>query len=158
LLVGCTPTLQPTASSNYDEDLSAHRPKYQIESQKKDTVKQDQQAALTNFAPQHDITDTLNAVLDSISILSQEIEYVDGYTVQVYSGNNREMANIARGKSYTVLQESEIKTRLFYDSPNFKVQVGKFFSPLEANATFAQLKRRFPNAILVEAKFKIERE
>lgn len=106
--------------------------------------------------PQYDITDTLNAVMDSISVLSQQINYIDGFAVQVYSGNNREEASIAKGKAFTLLTNQRL--RLFYDSPNFKVQIGQFYSSLEANKTYALLKKEFPNAILVLKKFKIERE
>lgn len=156
--MACSPALQSTTSNNnsYSEDLSVYRPSYEIFT--KDTIKIEQQPDFTivDFNPQYDITDTLNAVMDSISVLSQQIQYIDGYAVQVYSGNNREAANIARGKVYTVLKNED--PNLIYDSPNFKVQVGQFYSSLEANKTFALLKKEFPNAILVLKKFRIERE
>jgi len=159
LVVGCSPVLQSgsssTTSSSYSEDLSDYRPKYDAIQQ--DTTVQQAMASFSmeDFTPQYDVTDTLNVILDSIAVLSQQIKYVDGYAIQVYAGNNRELANVNRGKAYAILDE---KPSLFYDSPNFKVHVGKFYSALEANSTYALLKREFPNAILVLKKFKIERE
>lgn len=154
----CSPSLQTVGdpSAGYTEDLSSYRPAYETTGLE-DTSQIDTTnlTMLTDIEPLHDITDTLNAVLDSISVLSQQVKYVDGYTVQVYSGSNREAANIARGKAYTL--EPYIKPNLFYDSPNFKVHVGQFYSSLEANETYAQMKQDFPNAILVLRKFKIKR-
>lgn len=158
LLESCSPKVNSSNSgkNSYSEDLSGLLPTYQLE--KKDTLvsEDDRKLQVANFNPQYDITDTLNAVLDSISTLSQSIKYVDGYAVQVYSGNNREAANIARGKAFTLLEDE--KPELFYDAPNFKVHVGQFYTSLEANKTYADLKKEFPNAILVLKKFKIERE
>ena len=160
VIMGCAPAVQTSGSSTkYSENLEAHRPKYEVESIE-DSVVEDTPnetlAVIEEVEPKFDITDSLNSVLDSISVLSKEIKSVDGYTVQVYSGNNREAANIARGKVYTILKNS--KPNLSYESPNFKVQVGQFYSTLEANETYAQLKKDFPNAILVITKFKIERD
>lgn len=155
-VIGCSPALHSTAGSNsYSEDLAAVRPVYR-EPVEDSVVVEDLPIDLANFDPQFDVTDTLDAVLDSISILSQQIRYVEGFAVQIYSGNNREAASIARGKAYTVLEDG--KPSLFYDSPNFKVHVGQFYSSLQANKTYALLKKEFPNAILVLKKFKIERE
>ncbi|MDH5475150.1 MAG: hypothetical protein OEX22_05615 [Cyclobacteriaceae bacterium] len=158
ILIGCSPALQSGSSSttntSYSEDISAYRPHYEV-AQKDTTIQQEEAFSLNNFNPQHDITDTLNALLDSISILSQQIRYVDGYAIQIYSGNNRETARIRRGKASSILGE---QPSLFYDSPNFKVHVGQYYSALDANKTFALLKKEFPNAILVLKKFKIDRE
>ena len=157
-IFACSPALQSTTSSSgsYSEDLSAHRPFYENVQEDSTMAEEKQVLSLADFNPEYDITDTLNAVMDSISVLSQQIRYVDGYAVQVYSGNNREAASIARGRAYSVIDDE--KPSLFYDSPNFKVHVGQFYSSLEANKTFALLKKEFPNAILVLKKFKIERE
>lgn len=158
VFIGCSPALQSSSSTAmhyYSEDISAYRPQYE-EAQKDTTIQNEQETfSMADFNPQHDITDTLNAILDSISVLSQQIKYVDGYAVQVYSGNNRETARIRRGKASVILGE---QPSLFYDSPNFKVHVGQFYTALEANKTFALLKKEFPNAILVLKKFKIDRE
>jgi len=158
IAVGCSPAIQSSNSNvnkGYSEDISAHRPVY--EEIKKDTLQNEITEAVTYaFNPQYDVTDTLNALLDSISVLSKQITFVDGYAIQVYSGNNREEANTVRGKAYAVIKSE--RPSLFYDSPNFKVQVGQFYSELDANETYGLLKKEFPNAILVLRKFKIERE
>jgi hypothetical protein len=154
----CTPKVQTGSSQGaYYEDLSAHRPTYPAV----DTVVvvKDNHDAAEHIIPQYDITDTLNAALDSISVLSQEIRYIDGYTVQIYSGSNRESANIASGKASTILadEESDLRAKVSYKSPNFKVQVGRFFNTLDAHTVHAQMLRDFPNAIIVLKKFRINR-
>jgi len=158
MLWSCTPKVQPgSGQDDYYEDLSAYRPTYPtadttVDSKEKDTT-------LAGIVPQYHINDTLNSVLDSISVLSQEIKYINGYTVQIYSGSSREAANIASGKAYTILEsiDSNWRAKVSYKAPNFKVQVGKFYNTLDAHTVRARLLREFPNAIIVLKKFRIKR-
>lgn len=155
----CTPKVQTGASQDdYYEDLSAYRPTYPTA----DTVASEKIVDKTtvNVIPEYDITDTLNAVLDSISVLSQEIKYINGYTVQIYSGSSRQSANIASGKASTLLSNegSVLRAKVGYKAPNFKVQAGRFFNTLDAHTVHAQLLRNFPNAIIVLKKFRINRK
>jgi len=156
----CAPTSNMnTVQNDYHEDLSAHRPSYP--DTPVDTSKVIiSQGDVVQVTPIHHITDTLNAVLDSISVLSQGIRYIDGYTVQIYSGNNREAANIASGRARTLLEsdDSELKPKVSYSAPNFKVQVGKFYNTLDAHSVHARLLSNFPNAIIVLKKFRITRK
>lgn len=154
----CTPKAQTsTGQGDYYEDLSSYRPTYPTA----DTTTKEKMTdgTLASIVPQHHINDTLNAVLDSISVLSQQIRYIDGYTLQIYSGSSREAANIASGKAYTLLksQENSLRPKVSYKAPNFKVQVGKFYNTLDAHTIRARLLREFPNAIIVLKKFRIKR-
>lgn len=159
-LWSCTPKVQTGSGlDDYYEDLSAYRPNYPTA----DTVvieKTTDNVTTVNIIPEYDITDTLNAVLDSISVLSQEIKYIDGYTVQIYSGSSRESANIASGKASTLLSDegSNLRAKVSYKAPNFKVQVGRFFNTLDAHTVHAQLLRDFPHAIIVLKKFRVNRK
>lgn len=155
----CTPKLpSDTSQEDYYEDLSAYRPTYPV----LDTTTSEKVVTSTsiNIVPEYDITDTLNSVLDSISVLSQKIRYIDGYTLQIYSGSNREAANIASGKAYSLLesQGSNLRPKVSYKAPNFKVQVGKFFNTLDAHTVHAKLLRNFPNTIIILKKFRIKRD
>ncbi len=154
----CAPKIQSGAvQGDYYEDLSAYRPTYPTA----DTIPNQKipDHTLTNTIPEHHINDALNAVLDSISVLSQSIKYINGYTVQIYSGSSRESANIASGKAYTLLgkEGSGLRPKVSYKAPNFKVQVGRFYNTLDAHTVHAQLLRNFPNAIIVLKKFRIKR-
>ena len=69
------------------------------------------------------------------------------------SGTSSEEAKISKGKVYSIL--SDEKPVLKYEEPSFKVKVGKFYSRLEAQKTFAQLKRKFPNAIIIPERIQL---
>lgn len=141
-------------SGDHYEDLSRYRPEYTVESEEKiiETTAEEEEVSFTG-EPEYDITDEVNALLDSINVLKKAINYVDGYTVQVYTGINREQANEARATVYNTLPDS--KPAILYDQPNFKVKVGKFYTRREAQKTFADLKRVFPAAIIIPERIPI---
>lgn len=158
VIYSCTPKIQTgTGQGDYFEDLSEYRPTYPSADTTIEAIAID--SSLISIIPSYHINDTLNAVLDSISVLSQEIKYIDGYTVQIYSGSSRESANIASGKAYTILesQASKLRPKVSYNAPNFKVQVGRFYKTLDAHTVHVRLLRDFPNAIIVLKKFRIKR-
>lgn len=149
VVFGCkTTSVTSTADTEkYKEDLSQLRPKYEkpkvtVDSAATETVKD-----YSKVTPSHDITAKLNTVLDSIDVLRKDINYIDGFTIQVYSGTNSEEARLSRGKVYSILPESN--PELKFDEPNFKVKVGKYYSRIEARKPYAQLKKRFPGAIII---------
>lgn len=154
-LNACSPSTTSKMSSvePYTEDLSVHRPTFE----KADTIlttKIEDQETVTYPEPEFDVTEKLNFVLDSIDRLKADKSYVDGFTIQVYSGTNSEEAKIARGQVYSLLDGS--RPSLKYDEPNFKVKVGQYLTRLEAQKTFAQLKPKLPNSIIIPERIYIE--
>lgn len=143
-----------TGDSDYYEDLSAYRPDYRaaldtLESSATTKVEREK----LNIEPQFDISDNINMLLDSIKTLKSNINYVEGLTIQVYTGINREKANEAKAKVYTTLPDS--RPVITYDQPNFKVKVGEYYTRREAQDTFARLKRVFPAAIILPERIPI---
>jgi len=92
------------------------------------------------------VNDKVDFVLDSIDRLNSLKKFVPGYTIQIYSGLNREEAGNARKK---LLDELDMKSDLQYMQPKFRVRVGYYFNNIEAQRDLLRLKRVFPNAILV---------
>ncbi len=92
-------------------------------------------------------------VLDSIDRLNGLRKFVEGYTIQIYSGQNREDANSAKKKM--VDEHTGLKADLQYIQPKFRVSVGNYFSKLEAQKDLMRLKPLFPNAILIPEKIPI---
>lgn len=96
--------------------------------------------------PTMTVNSKVDYVLDSIDQLNSLRKFVPGYTIQIYSGLNREEAGNARKKLLDVL---DMKSDLQYTQPKFRVRVGYYFTSLEAQRDLVRLKRVFPNAILV---------
>ena len=95
----------------------------------------------------------LDAVLDSIDQINLNARFVEGFTIQVYSGKNREEAlNV---KKQLTLSAPNLTTEVQYEQPNFKVKSGKYFTRLEAQKDFEQIKKYFPTAIVVPGQIVI---
>ena len=137
----------------YHEDLSKLRPKFEQQSEvkvEKDTIEEQRVIAVT---PTKTVNAKVDAILDSLDVFNLMRKYIDGYTIQIYSGQKREEAMTTKKK----MQEDvpELIANLQYQQPKFRVTVGKYFSKLEAQRDLLTLRRKFSAAILVPEKILI---
>src|SRR5690606_34323910 len=107
----------------------------------------------SSLRPSHDITASINTFLDSVAQKNRQYEFYTGYTVQVYSGSERQKASETKDEVYMVLPDAQ--PSIHFESPFWKVKVGKFYSVIEAQKTFVKLRSEFPNAIIVPERFKL---
>lgn len=158
IVYGCKPTQttqKPTAQDGkYSEDLSALRPNVENQTEDQttapDKIKRDPKAYVE---AQFTVNKRLDAVLDSIDQINLSRKTIEGYTIQVYSGTNREEAlNVKRQLTLSLPNRS---SEVHYEQPNFKVKAGKYFNRLEAQKDFDQIKRIFPSAIVVPGQISI---
>ena len=134
----------------YHEDLYSLRPKFQ---DVPDTANQSQERKKGEVVPTHHVNEKVDVVLDSINRFNVTRKFIDGYTIQIYSGQNREEAMNAKKKM--ISDTSDLTAELEYNQPKFRVRVGNYFSRLEAQKDLIRLKRPFPNAILVPEKIMV---
>ncbi len=156
--VGCASkvtTSGNTGSGKYTEDLSVWRP----ETEKvKDSVKNStpertrtDQYVEARFA----VNDQVDGILDSINNQNLSKGFVDGYTIQVYSGIKREDAlNVKKDFSRAL---PDLESDVQYTQPNFRVRTGKYFNRLEAQKDYLAVKHYFPNAIVIPDRVSIYR-
>lgn len=158
LATACSSGNVPSSSGEgYKEDLSAYRPEFKISEDsitEVETNASKNEADYATITPVYDVTEQLNTVLDSIVKLRADINYVDGYTILVYSGTNSETAHIAKGKVFGILPDSS--PILKFDEPNFRVKVGKYYSRLEAQRDYALIKENFSKAIIIPERIYID--
>lgn len=152
LITGCKPSQQTQKTTSaqdgkYSEDLSGLRPKAETlpdNTTTPDHVKRDPKASVE---AKFTVNKQLDAVLDSIDQINLSARFVEGFTIQVYSGKNREEAlNV---KKQLTQSAPNLTTEVQYEQPNFKVKSGKYFTRLEAQKDFEQIKKYFPTAIVV---------
>ncbi len=152
LITGCKPSQQTTKTTStqdgkYSEDLSSLRPKEELiknNTSTPDNIKRDPKAYVE---AKFTVNKQLDAVLDSIDQMNLNARFVEGFTIQVYSGKSREEAlNV---KKQLTLSAPNLTTEVQYEQPNFKVKSGKYFTRLEAQKDFEQIKKSFPTAIVV---------
>jgi septal ring-binding cell division protein DamX len=137
-------------AKTHEEDLSWARPKFTtpVDSQQITSKKEIQEVK-----PTLTVNGKVDAVLDSISKLHALRKFTDGYTIQIYSGQNREEANSVKKKMTE--QAGDMKADLQYVQPKFRVITGNYFTKLEAQPDLLRLRRIFPTAILVPEKIPI---
>lgn len=157
LAFGCASTRTTSSAAStgkYTEDLSVWRPetKKTIDSAKTtapERIRKNQYVP-ARFA----VNQQLDAILDSIHSQNLERGFVDGYTIQVYSGARREDAlNIRRKLSQSL---PDLESDVEYKQPNFRVLSGKYYTRLEAQQDYLAVKSYFPNAIVIPDRVPIQ--
>jgi hypothetical protein len=138
--------------NTYSEDLASYRPEpFVAEEQPVDTLSQ---LTFTD-SDSVDVTARLNTVLDSASIYARStIKYIDGFTIQVYGGDDRAVAQDYRLNLIRNFPSSE--PRMVFEQPNYKVRVGRYYTRLEAQNLFTEVKQVFPKAIVIPARIYIK--
>jgi hypothetical protein len=86
------------------------------------------------------------AIKESMPAEDEELTF-PGYRVQIYSGNNRSLAN--RVKENFLKMYPEQPAYLDYLSPNFRVRIGDFRNKLEAQRMLHDLKQTVGDGILL---------
>lgn len=129
---------------NHHEDLSVLRPKF--ETPVDSSRKHENHNVAEVVQPRYTVNEQVDSVLDSIDALNSMRKYIPGFTIQIYSGTNKEDANNTKKK---MLDELEMRTDLLYEQPKWRVKTGKYFTTIEAQKDLVKIRRSFPNAILV---------
>lgn len=137
----------------YAEDLSAYRQKFdvKIDTSKKIIASKGDRAIVK---PTKNINAKLDAILDSIDKQNLQKKFVDGFTIQIYSGPSKEDAMAAKQKVVEELTDFNANP-IQYLQPKFRLSIGSYFSKLEAQKDLVKLKSYFPGAILVPEKIQI---
>lgn len=156
MMVSCATqqkTTTSTQSGSYSEDLSTWRPTYEIPKDSAMEIPNETRGKKPYVESRYTVNKQLDAVLDSIDRINLTRKYVDGFTIQLYTGLNREEAlNI---KKQLTIELPELKSEVTYAQPNFKVKSGSYFTRMEAQKDFVAIKKIFSNAIIIPDRIKI---
>jgi hypothetical protein len=92
----------------------------------------------------------VDEVLDSIDRFNATRLFVDGFTIQIYSGQKKQEALDVN----KTLVESDLglTADIQFVQPKFRVVVGKYYTRIEAHRDLSQLLKLFPNAITIPEK------
>lgn len=141
---------QKVSDQDYYENLSALRPKVIVPIDTPSQVTTPDQKVNSTITPTKTVNTKVDAVLDSIDRYNLVRKFVDGYTIQIYSGQNREEAMDSKKKMSIDLPD--MIANLQYQQPKFRVTVGRYYTKLEANEDLVKLRTSFAAAILVPEK------
>ena len=82
-------------------------------------------------------------------IASQEKHNIDYYSIQIYSGNYNEADSLYKLSNDFFISDSVF---FFYETPNYKIQVGKFWSKLKAQKKLKEIQKKFKSAFVLKPK------
>jgi hypothetical protein len=134
----------------YEEDLTGVRPK--VPSRETGLANAD---ASNAPAPSNTVNAELETALSAITGRNKQIQYAQGYRIQVYSGNDRTQANQIKDKIYSNYPGTNVY--ISYIQPSFRVKVGDFTDRLDALKLYAKIKNEFPIALIVEEQINIQK-
>jgi len=144
------PGMTSVKKQSYSEDLSAYRPEIIVANEALVDSLELEQETLANLSSLQ-ITEQLNTVLDSAASYARStIKYIDGFTIQIYAGDNRTLANEYRINLLRKFPQS--KPRMEFEQPNYKVRIGLYYTRLEAQHFFTQINAFFPKAIVIPTR------
>lgn len=151
LLGGCAS--QQISDKPYHENLASLRPTVTVPVDTPRKEATTQKAQLAPITPTQTVNAKVDEVLDSINRYNLVKRFVDGYTIQIYSGQNREEAMNTKKKMST--EVGDLTANLQYQQPKFTVTVGRYYTKLEAQKDLVQIRKSFTSAILVPEKIAI---
>lgn len=154
-LVGCvTQRTTTTQTSKYSEDLSAVRPQVQLPAV--DTTAQGNPNLVVKsketVPAKFNVNGKLDATLDSISKNYRMRGYVDGFTIQVFTGDKEGALD---AKRELTLALPDLASDVIYDAPTFRVKTGRYLELMEAQKDYLAIKKYFPSAIVIPEKIPI---
>ena len=129
----------------YYEDLSYIRSTEKTKNHKTTT-------SVENTIPRG-INEELDSIINIIKYESNEINSIDGYTIQIYLGDDRSEAEKAEKKLNAI--DSLIERKTVFTQPNYRVKVGQYYDRFKVNKDYNRLKKEFRNAIIIPQKIKI---
>ena len=141
-----------TQGGKYSEDLSVWRPKPKSPADATVVTPVEDRKTTAYVEPKLAVNKPLDTVLDSIDHINRHKRYVEGFTIQVYSGK-REEALSAKKTLATSLPDLDCDVQ--FTEPIFRVKVGKYYTRLEAQHDYMAVKRYFPAAIIIPEKLSL---
>ena len=107
--------------------------------------------SITLFGQNGNIKITQNSKLDSIIKLKKELNSkIQNLRIQIYSGN--------RENAEEIIQEfidiyNDTTADVIYETPNYKVWVGNYFTQLEADKRLIDIRKKFKSAFIFRPEF-----
>lgn len=108
-----------------------------------------------SYAQQGNIRVNQNGDLPRLLTLKKEINTSENnngkYRIQIYSGNRK---TAEAQKSSMERKIPNLTSTLVYETPNYKVWVGKYRTRLEADRALVKIQEDFPSAFIFKPKEK----
>ena len=94
-------------------------------------------------------SENFNKLLNLYKIANHEKYNADYYSLQIYNGNYKEADSIYKFSKNFFISDS---VYLFYETPNYKVQLGKYWDKLKAQKKLKEIQKKFKSAFILKPK------
>ena len=84
-----------------------------------------------------------------LEIYNSEIGSSEYYRIQVGFGEHAKAQSI---KANVEVDFPNLPSKIDFDSPTYRVRIGRFKTKLEAERNFTEVRKKYPNAILLKPK------
>ena len=161
VLSGCSKkNLSSSSTSEYREDLSAVRPRFEyiepvFEKKPEPTmVPVNSNSNIGNDKPLY-VNKRLETILDTMSKQNKAIRYISGYRIQIYVGNVRQEADAA--KSYIYQSFPDLTPYVSYSQPTYRVKVGDFMYRSDAEQYLDRIREQYSSAVILADRVEIKK-
>ncbi len=138
------------SATSYSEDIYAYLPPAPVDTTAEMTTVTDAVAIDSTFF----ITARLDSALKLVnSYNSNKTQYIEGLTIQLYSGGDRSRAKEVQLNAFRYFPKS--KPEIIFDQPNYKVRMENFYTQLEAYPVYKSVQSKFSKAILVPTRIPV---
>jgi hypothetical protein len=161
LISGCAKKSVVSSGSEYREDLSAVRPRYEYVEPAVVTRTEPATPAKSNNVPKADVdkplyvNKKLESVLDTLAKQNKAIRYINGFRIQIYVGNVRQEADGA--KSYIYQAFPDLNPYVSYTQPTYRVKVGDFMYRSDAEQYLDLIREQYASAVILADRVDIKR-
>ncbi len=95
----------------------------------------------------------LDSLIDKNIEINKQKKTIEGFRIQLFSGNERNNANNIKTKFLRLYREQ--KAYITYQQPYFKIRVGDFRTKLEAKIFYNKIKVEFEECIIISDKINL---
>jgi len=161
LISGCAKKSVVSSGSEYREDLSAVRPRYEYVEPAVVTRPEPTAPAKSSNVPKADVDKPLyvnrklESVLDTLAKQNKSIRYINGFRIQIYVGNVRQEADGA--KSYIYQAFPDLNPYVSYTQPTYRVKVGDFMYRSDAEQYLDLIREQYASAVILADRVDIKR-
>jgi hypothetical protein len=162
VLAGCSKkSVVSSSGSEYKEDLSSVRPRYEytepVIEKKAETAVAPKKSNVpnTNVDKPLYVNKRLDTVLDTLAKQNKAIRYINGFRIQIYVGNVRQEADAA--KSYVYQAFPDLNPYVSYSQPTYRVKVGDFMYRSDAEQYLDLIREQYSSAVILSDRVDIKR-
>jgi hypothetical protein len=156
LISGCAKKSVVSSGSEYREDLSTVRPRYEyVEPAVVTRAEPATPAKNTNVDKPLYVNKKLESVLDTLAKQNKSIRYINGFRIQIYVGNVRQEADGA--KSYIYQSFPDLNPYVSYTQPTYRVKVGDFMYRSDAEQYLDLIREQYASAVILADRVDIKR-